>query len=67
VDFIPYIEVIKPGWLSAPSSATSLSMWGLTLANRSMLKDAGLPHIHFHDLQHSVASILLCMGVSMSR
>jgi integrase len=40
-------------------------MWGLTLANRSMLKDAGLPHIHFHDLRHSAASILLCMGVNV--
>ncbi|MBV8822877.1 MAG: tyrosine-type recombinase/integrase, partial [Ktedonobacteraceae bacterium] len=27
--------------------------------------EAGLPHIHFHDLRHSAASILLCMGVNV--
>ncbi len=32
---------------------------------RELLKDAGLPHIHFHDLRHSAASILLCMGVNV--
>ena len=32
---------------------------------RKLLKDAGLPHIHFHDLRHSAASILLCMGVNV--
>ncbi len=32
---------------------------------RKLLKDAGLPHIHFHDLRHSAASILLCMGVNI--
>jgi len=32
---------------------------------RRLLKEAGLPHLHFHDLRHSAASILLCMGVSV--
>jgi integrase len=32
---------------------------------RKILKEAGLPHIHFHDLRHSAASILLCMGVNV--
>ncbi len=32
---------------------------------RKLLKDAGLPPIHFHDLRHSAASILLCMGVNV--
>lgn len=32
---------------------------------RRLLKEAGLPHIHFHDLRHSAASILLCMGVNV--
>ena len=32
---------------------------------RKLLKDAGLPPIHFHDLRHSAASILLCMGVNI--
>lgn len=28
-----------------------------------LLKEAGIPHMHFHDLRHSAASILLSMGV----
>lgn len=32
---------------------------------RKLLKDAGLPAIHFHDLRHSAATILLCMGVNI--
>jgi integrase len=34
-------------------------------AFRKLLKEAGLPSIHFHDLRHSAASILLCMGVNI--
>lgn len=29
-----------------------------------LLKDVGLPHMHFHDLRHSAAVMLLSMGVS---
>ena len=32
---------------------------------RNLLKEAGLPHMHFHDLRHSAATILLCMGVNI--
>ncbi|MGI9058097.1 MAG: tyrosine-type recombinase/integrase [Ktedonobacteraceae bacterium] len=32
---------------------------------RKLLKKAELPPIHFHDLRHSAASILLCMGVNI--
>jgi integrase len=32
---------------------------------RKLVKEAGLPPIHFHDLRHSAASILLCMGVNV--
>ncbi len=28
-----------------------------------MLADAGLPHMRFHDLRHSAATILLAMGI----
>ncbi len=30
-----------------------------------LLQDAGVPHMHFHDLRHSAATILLGMGVNM--
>ena len=32
---------------------------------KALLRDAGLPNIHFHDLRHSAATILLSMGVDM--
>lgn len=30
-----------------------------------VLREAGIPHMHFHDLRHSAATILLSMGVNM--
>ncbi len=38
----------------------------MTLANHfaQLLQDIGLPHIRFHDLRHSAATLLLSMGVS---
>jgi integrase len=30
-----------------------------------LLQDAGVPHMHFHDLRHSAATILLGMGVNI--
>jgi integrase len=32
---------------------------------KKILQDAGIPHMHFHDLRHSAATILLSMGVNM--
>ncbi len=32
---------------------------------RKLLQEAGLPPIHFHDLRHSAATILLSMGVNV--
>ena len=36
-----------------------------TLSNHffKLLEEIGLPHIHFHDLRHSAATLLLSMGV----
>ena len=30
-----------------------------------VLADAGVPHVRFHDLRHSAATILLSMGVNV--
>jgi integrase len=30
-----------------------------------LLREAGIPHMHFHDLRHSAATILLAMGVNI--
>ena len=32
---------------------------------RKLLVEAGLPAIYFHDLRHSAATILLCIGVNI--
>lgn len=32
---------------------------------KKVLQQAGIPHMHFHDLRHSAATILLSMGVNM--
>lgn len=32
---------------------------------RNLLKDAGLPPMHFHDLRYSAATILLAQGVNI--
>ena len=32
---------------------------------KKLLQEARLPHMHFHDLRHSAATILLSMGVNM--
>ncbi len=32
---------------------------------KKILQEAGMPHMHFHDLRHSAATILLSMGVNM--
>ena len=32
---------------------------------KKLLQEADVPHIHFHDLRHSAATILLGMGVNM--
>lgn len=34
-------------------------------AFRNLLRDAGLPPLHFHDLRHSAATILLAQGVNV--
>ncbi len=31
---------------------------------KKLLREAGVPHIHFHDLRHSAATILISMGVN---
>ena len=32
---------------------------------KKILENAGMPHMHFHDLRHSAATILLCMGINI--
>lgn len=40
-----------------------LNTHSLCVLFSSLLKKAGVPHMRFHDLRHSAATILLAMGV----
>jgi integrase len=42
-----------------------LSSTGMRLAFDRILEDAGLPHIRFHDLRHTAATLLLRSGASL--
>ncbi len=44
-------DIIRPGWVSA--------------SFKKLLDDNGLPHIRFHDLRHSCATLLRHEGVPM--
>ncbi len=44
-------DIIRPGWVSA--------------SFKKLLDDNGLPHIRFHDLSHSCATLLRHEGVPM--
>jgi integrase len=37
--------------------------WTLTRKFERKLEGAGLPHIRFHDLRHTCATLMLCEGV----
>lgn len=56
-DYLDYIyvneigEIIKPGFLTAHFAA--------------VLRENDMPHIRFHDLRHSCASLLFAQGVSL--
>src|SRR4051812_45170988 len=52
------------GWVFSSKKGTSLSVHNLH--NRSwkpLLRETGLPHIRFHDLRHTCATLLLSKGV----
>jgi site-specific recombinase XerD len=38
---------------------------GIKSGFRRAREDAGMPHVHYHDLRHSCASILLSLGVDL--
>ena len=50
-----------------PSSATGEMYYPDSVVNlhKKILKDAGLPHIRFHDLRHTFATLALQNGVDV--
>ncbi|MDE3096178.1 MAG: site-specific integrase, partial [Chloroflexota bacterium] len=52
-------DLVFANEVGAPMSASNL----LRRSYRRLLRDAGLPHMRFHDLRHTAATLLLGQGV----
>lgn len=59
---IPIAPALRP-WLSY--IPLKLTAEGLKTGFRRARESAGMPHIHFHDLRHSTASLLINMGTPL--
>lgn len=59
---VPIVPALRP-WLKY--LPLSISYEGIKSGFRRAREDAGMPHVHFHDLRHSCASILLSLGVDL--
>lgn len=59
---IPVIEAAKP-WLE--KVPLQVNFEGLKSGFRRAREAAGMPHVHFHDLRHSTASMLAHEGVDL--
>lgn len=49
----------------SPSPPSTLPLVWTKLRFKRLLREAGVSHMHFHDLRHSAATILLSMGVNI--
>ena len=56
-EYLGYIYVNEIGDIMKPNF--------LTVHFSAVLKENGMPHIRFHDLRHSCASLLFAQGVSL--
>lgn len=59
---IPIVPALRP-WLE--QFPLTMKPEGIKSAFRRGREAAGMPHVHFHDLRHSCASILLSLGVDL--
>ena len=59
---IPIIPALRP-WLE--QFPLTLTIEGMKSAWRRARVAAGMPHVNFHDLRHSCASILVGLGVDL--
>jgi integrase len=51
------------GLIFPGEKAQPMLPWTLTRKLQRILRDTGLPHIRFHDLRHTCATLLLSKGV----
>lgn len=59
---IPIVPALRP-WLD--QFPLTIKPEGIKSAFRRAREAAGMPHVHFHDLRHSCASILISLGVDL--
>ncbi len=59
---VPIVPALRP-WLKHLPLAINYE--GLKTGFRRAREAAGMPHVHFHDLRHSCASIMLSVGVDL--
>lgn len=52
-------------WICKKADGTPITPTGLSYYYKKLLEDADLPHIRFHDLRHSCASLLLNAGCEL--
>lgn len=60
---VPIVPALRP-WLA--HIPLQISAEGLKTGFRRAREAAGMPHIHFHDLRHSCASLLVELGVDLA-
>ena len=58
-DYLDFVCTDQEGKLLRPNFVTEHFEW--------LLRQYGLPHIRFHDLRHSCASLMVMNGVSMKQ
>lgn len=59
---VPIVPALRP-WLEAVP--LGINAEGLKTGFARARSAAGMPHVHFHDLRHSCATILLSLGVAL--
>lgn len=59
---VPIVPALRP-WLN--KLPLTINFEGLKSGFRRAREAAGMPHVHFHDLRHSCATILLQLGVEL--
>lgn len=59
---VPIVPALRP-WLD--QLPLGISFEGVKSGFRRAREKAGMPHVHFHDLRHSCATVLLGLGVEL--
>ena len=59
------VRYVDSGYICVAADGTPLTPNAVSMHFRRMIKKSGLPYIRFHDLRHSVATLLLNGGYGL--